>query len=88
MSESEFTKEEWVENGLEIWARGKGIIAKCPVPDKGGVMECVANARLIINAPKLLRACKQLLEYMPAYYPASRPVISNAKAVIAAAEKG
>jgi len=36
---------------------------------------------------QLLETCKQLLEYMPAYYSASGPIISNAKAVIAATGK-
>ena len=67
------TEGEWENDGLEISVRGRGVIANCPTTKKGGVMECIANARLIAAAPDLYEACKGMLEGigLTGYYPAA-----------------
>ena len=57
------TKESWEQEGLNITAFGRGIIAECPTPQEGGVFECSANAKLIASAPSLLEALKECEEY-------------------------
>lgn len=40
----------WTQEGLKITKFGRGIIATCPTPTKGGVFECMENAKLIAQA--------------------------------------
>ena len=54
------SKGPWSKDGTEI--RGayasSGIVAVTPTIEDGGVIERVANARLVAAAPELLEACK------------------------------
>jgi len=59
-----YTKDKWIKQGSTISAFGRGIIAKCPLPQDGGVMEVVANAHLIVAAPDLYEACLSALGVM------------------------
>lgn len=56
------TQEQWVRSGRIISAYGRGVIAECPGPQNGGVMEFVANAHLIAAAPELLAALKKVVK--------------------------
>lgn len=56
-----YTKGVWERKGLEISQSGKGIIAKCPTPQNDGVFECVANSNLIVAAPDMYEALKNLI---------------------------
>jgi len=60
----EYTKEDWKLEGLSIGVFGRGIIAQCPTPQDGGVLEVVANARLVAQAPRLYEACKEANEFL------------------------
>ncbi len=56
MTAEKTTPPPWEADGLSITARGRGTIARCPRPQDGGVMECMANARMLAAAPKLVEA--------------------------------
>lgn len=50
------TEGEWKRDGLRVSSFGHGVIAVCPTPQNGGVMECTANARLIAVAKEMFAA--------------------------------
>ena len=60
-TDSKHTPRPWDRDGLTIKSFGRGIIAECPVPQRGGVFEVSGNARLIAAAPDLLEALQNLL---------------------------
>lgn len=47
---AERTPGKWRKEGLTIRVRNKGIIASFPIPQKGGVFECDANAEFFWRA--------------------------------------
>ena len=57
------TPGPWEQDGLTIKVTTRGIIAICPVPQKGGTFDCQDNARLIAAAPELLAALKAMLTF-------------------------
>jgi hypothetical protein len=61
MSDTKFTPGEWRKdgNGNRVTTQ-RGIIAECPVPQKGGVFDCQANAHLIAAAPELYAALEEM----------------------------
>jgi len=61
-SETKWTPGPWNRNGLTISKHGRGIIAKCPTPQSGGVFECSFNARLITAAPVMATDGQFLLD--------------------------
>lgn len=44
------TKGHFTKDSLAVKAHGAGTVALCPVPQDGGVMSCVANSELILEA--------------------------------------
>lgn len=57
---NEPTPGNWELKGSEIRVYGRGIIAIVPSPKDGGVMECVANARVLSAALDMLVALQEL----------------------------
>ena len=52
-----YTKGEWTQEGNQINAFGRGIIAICPSPTNNkGVIDFIANANLISAAPEMYMA--------------------------------
>ncbi|KKN21722.1 hypothetical protein LCGC14_0922620 [marine sediment metagenome] len=52
-----YTKGKWERKGNKIEAFGKGTIAVCPSPTTDrGVLEFIANAHLIAQAPRMYEA--------------------------------
>jgi len=58
-----YTAGNWKNHGLAISVRGRGVIARVPLPKDGGVTECVANCHLISAAPAMYEALKALLHH-------------------------
>jgi hypothetical protein len=52
---SQHTPGPW-EQDCNVVRTTRGTIALCPVPQKGGVFDCSANALLIAAAPDMLAA--------------------------------
>lgn len=67
------TKQPWEAVGLYVRQAKKGIIAHCPIPQHGGVFECMDNAQKI--------ALLYNSTYAAGYDPAA------VKALVEAAEK-
>lgn len=61
MNSRTFTPGPWEQDGNAVHT-SRGTIAVCPVPQKGGVFDCNANARLIAAAPDLLAALKAVMD--------------------------
>jgi hypothetical protein len=66
MSETKFTSGEWEVIGLSVHSYGRGEIARCPLPNVGGVFECSTNARLIAAAPDLYATLAEIRQWMDA----------------------
>lgn len=58
--ETRFTDGSWKCSGLQVIAPGRGVIANCPTPQNGGVMECSFNVDLIGAAKDLYEALAML----------------------------
>ena len=56
-----YTKGEWDKQGNKITKFGQGIVAVCPSPNNGGVLEFVANAQLIAAAPEFHKELSNLV---------------------------
>jgi hypothetical protein len=56
--ETKWTPGPWEEIGLSVRVPTRGIIATCPTPQGGGVMECFHNTRLIAAAPEMAEALR------------------------------
>ena len=54
-----YTRGPWKAKGAEILSGG-GIVAICPVPQKGGVFGVVGNKELIAAAPETYERCVAL----------------------------
>ncbi len=63
MSTMKHTPGPWEVDGHNIFARGRGIIATIPLPQKGGTFDCAENKSLICAAPELLEALKLYVAY-------------------------
>lgn len=83
---NKFSEGEWKRTGLVVTVCDKGIIAKCPTPQAGGVFECADNAKLIAAAPKLLKACEIAVLAMT-HEPINPDDIKFIQAAIVAAEE-
>lgn len=61
MGEQKHTPGPWEQDGNQVRST-RGIIAICPVPQKGGVFDCNDNARLIAAALDMLALLKELID--------------------------
>ncbi|KKL11143.1 hypothetical protein LCGC14_2548800 [marine sediment metagenome] len=56
-----YSKGDWKTEGNIIKVFGSGVIAKCPSPTTDdGVLEFIANAHLIAQAPRMYEWLKDL----------------------------
>lgn len=62
MSGPRWTDGKWTASGTVVRVFGRGEVARCPVPQDGGTVDCVANAKLIAAAPDLYEALAYLVE--------------------------
>jgi hypothetical protein len=60
------TDGQWKADGLKVTAYGAGIVAKCILPNEGGCMSALENAKLIAKAPELLDALIIMQPYFEA----------------------
>lgn len=90
---TEHTPGPWEQDGLTIRC-SRGIIARLPVPQAGGVFDVQANAKLIASAPRLrddreglLKALREIDNTLSGTLPATKEVKAIARKAIADAER-
>ena len=78
----EYTKGKWVKEGNRVKVSGAGTVAICPSPtDNEGVLEFVANAKLIAAVPDYHELIKDMIAFNVLSPTHSRGLYARAKRI-------